>query len=107
MSLLRPGLHVVRRDDRHLQSGLDPPWRLVVPDEPGVRRVLADLEGDRTPEPATPAAHRVLRDLREAGMLRAEAPQQATGRVHVAGPDAMAAEARRLLGTAGGVVTPR
>jgi hypothetical protein len=46
---LRPGLRVVRRDDRHLQLGLDPPERLVVPDRPGLRHALSRLE-HRPPE---------------------------------------------------------
>ncbi|MBA2953848.1 hypothetical protein GON03_05925 [Nocardioides sp. MAH-18] len=103
MSLLRPGLHVLRRDDRHLQVGLDPPWRLVVPDEPDVRRLLADLQAGDAPCPATPVGHRVLRELDDAGMLRRAAPPR--GRVHVTGPDVVAAEARRLLTAAGAGVT--
>src|SRR6478735_2883132 len=103
MSLLRPGLHVLRRDDRHLQVGLDPPWRLVVPDEPDVRRVLADLQAGDSPTPETPAGHRVLRELDDAGMLHRAAPP--SGRVHVTGPDTAAAEARRLLAAAGVAVT--
>lgn len=47
---LRPGLRVVRRDDRHLQLGLDPPDRLVVPDRPGLLETLAGL--GRSPDPA-------------------------------------------------------
>jgi hypothetical protein len=104
MSLLRPGLHVLRRDDRHLQVGLDPPWRLVVPDEPDVRRVLAALEAGDPPVPVTPAGHRVLHDLGEAGMLGG--PARPSGRVHVTGPDVAAAEARRLLTASGTAVTP-
>lgn len=105
MSLLRPGLHVLRRDDRHLQVGLDPPWRLVVADEPDVRGVLADLEAGEPPAPRTAAGHRVLQELGEAGMLRdAVAP---SGRVHVAGDDDPAAEARRLLSAAGVAVAGR
>jgi hypothetical protein len=69
MTLLRPGLHVVRRDDRHLQVGVDPPWRLVVPDEPDVQRLLADLAVGRQPLPETPAAHRVLAALLSADMV--------------------------------------
>jgi hypothetical protein len=42
--VLRDGLCVVRRDDRHLQIGLDPPDRLVVPDRPGLRETLSHLE---------------------------------------------------------------
>jgi hypothetical protein len=34
--VLRPGLHVVRRDDAHLQLGLDDPDRFVLPDRPGL-----------------------------------------------------------------------
>ena len=46
---LRPGLRVVRRDDGHLQLGLDPPDRLVLPDRP---RLLETLTGhDRRPGP--------------------------------------------------------
>lgn len=44
---LRPGLHVVRRDDRHLQLGLDPPDRLVLSDRPGLHETLTHL--DRRP----------------------------------------------------------
>jgi hypothetical protein len=48
--VLRPGLHVVRRDDRHLQLGLDPPDRLILADRPGLYEALARL--DRPPPPA-------------------------------------------------------
>jgi hypothetical protein len=52
--VLRPGLHVVRRDDRHLQLGLDPPDRLVLADRPGLHDSLTHLE-------RRPPAH--LRDV--------------------------------------------
>jgi hypothetical protein len=45
--VLRDGLRVVRRDDRHLQVGLDPPDRLVLPDRPGLYEALNRL--DRRP----------------------------------------------------------
>jgi hypothetical protein len=61
--VLRPGLRVVRRDDRHLQVGIDPPHRLVAPDEPDVRRVVDDLAQGRSPEPDSPAGRRFLADL--------------------------------------------
>ena len=54
--VLRPGLHVVRRDDRHLQVGLDPPDRLVLADRPGLHDALTHL--DRRP----PAELRALID---------------------------------------------
>jgi hypothetical protein len=41
---LRPGLRVVRRDDEHLQLGLDPPDRVVVGDLPGLREALTHPE---------------------------------------------------------------
>jgi hypothetical protein len=41
--VLRPGLSVYRRDDTHLQVGLDHPV-LVLPDSDGIRGLLRDLE---------------------------------------------------------------
>jgi hypothetical protein len=67
--VLRPGLRVVRRDDRHLQVGLDAPQRLVVEDRPDVRRVLARLGAGHRPSPATPDGHRVLERLLGLGLL--------------------------------------
>jgi len=101
MSLLRPGLHVVRRDDRHLQIGLDPPWRLVVPDDPDVQAVLDDLSAGRQPSPTTAGGHRLLGDLRRADMLRPEPASPRSGAVAVAGDRRPAAEAERLLRAAG------
>lgn len=101
-SLLRPGLHVVRRDDRHLQIGLDPPWRVIALDVPDVHMVLADLASGSPPAPATTAGHRLLRDLTAAGMLRPDSPP--AGRVALAGTADLCAEAGRLL--AAGPVRP-
>lgn len=98
MTLLRPGLHVVRRDDQHLQIGVDPPWRLVVPDGPDVQRLLDDLVAGRRPAPDTPEAHRVVLALARADMLveRDPAPgPPATVSVQGSGP--VAAEAVRVL----------
>jgi hypothetical protein len=58
---LRPGLRVVRRDDRHLQLGLDPPDRLVLPDRPGLRQALTRLE-HRPPEPLLEVVDQLVRD---------------------------------------------
>src|SRR6478609_8621916 len=95
MSLLRPGLHVVRRDDRHVQVGIDPPWRVIAPDEPDVHHVLTDLASGTPPAPATDAGHRLLRDLTTAGMLQVEPPRP--GRVALVGAGGPCAEAARLL----------
>src|SRR4051794_15801101 len=63
--VLRPGLHVVRRDDRHLQLGLDDPDRLVLPDRPGLLDALRALP--RIPQ--DPALLRVVEALAEGGWL--------------------------------------
>ena len=47
---LRDGLAVVRRDDHHLQIGLDDPDRLVLPDRPGLHDTLRQLH---RPPPAS------------------------------------------------------
>ncbi len=97
---LQPGLHLVRRDDHHLQVGVDPPWRLVVPDQPEVRRLIDDLAAGRSPAPASPAAHRVLRELAAAGML-VEHEAHPTGAVSVEAGSGPVSEILRLLGAAG------
>jgi hypothetical protein len=48
--VLRSGLHVVRRDDAHLQIGLDEPDRLVLRDRPGLYAALTALERPPAPE---------------------------------------------------------
>lgn len=102
LTRLRPGLHVVRRDDRHLQVGLDPPWRLVVPDRPEVQRLLDDLLAGRSPRLDSPEAHRVLLALDRADMLRAEpAPPGPHDPVSVQGSGALAAEVARALRATG------
>jgi hypothetical protein len=100
MTALRPGLHVVRRDDDHLQVGVDPPWRVVVPDRPGVRRLLGGLAAGRCPEPATEDEHRALLALTRAGLLvEAAAPARHTVALHATG--AAGDEATRALRAAG------
>ena len=112
MPQLRPGLHVVRRDDHHLQVGVDPPWRLVVPDEPDVRRLLAAVTDGRAAVPETPAGHRVLRALLAADMLLDPATRVETTRarssaaVSVQAGGQPEADAVRLLRAAGCAVTP-
>jgi hypothetical protein len=91
---LRPGLRVVRRDDRHLQVGIDPPLRVIVPDDAAVRRLLDDLSAGR-PSPmaapsAGPAAVRCLETLHRHGLLVDAA---ALERSLVAGQDRAAAAA--------------
>jgi hypothetical protein len=105
MPRLRTGLPVVRRDDRHLQVGIDPPWRVVVPDEPDVRRLLADLAAGRTPSVTTAVAHRVLRDLVAADLVIDGDSDTDSDRsrikVSVSGSERLVAEAVRLLQASG------
>lgn len=67
--VLHPGVPVVRRDDRHLQVGIDPPRCVVLPDEPEVRRVLDRLRSGDAPAPETEAGARALDRLVRAGLL--------------------------------------
>ena len=76
---LRPGLVVVRRDDRHLQVGLEPPRRVVLPDLPDVRRLLDDLGEERALGVLEPGAADALARLERAGLLAPALP--ATGPV--------------------------
>jgi hypothetical protein len=59
--VLRDGLHVVRRDDRHLQLGLDPPHRLVLDDLPGLHEALTHLDR-RPPADLGPVLDRLVCD---------------------------------------------
>lgn len=69
--LLRPGWQPVRHDDHHLQVGLDAPARVVLPDSPGVRRLLTALaDPDAAWEPpSTLPELRALDRLGAAGLL--------------------------------------
>jgi hypothetical protein len=59
--VLRDGLDVVRRDDRHLQIGLDPPHRLILPEAPGLLDALTHLHR-RPPAELRPVVDRLVRD---------------------------------------------
>lgn len=67
--VLRPGLAVTRHDDHHLQVGIDPPQRVVVPDLPEVRRLLDALVHGRQPPRPDEQTWPVLRRLCEADLL--------------------------------------
>jgi hypothetical protein len=63
--VLRPGLRVVRRDDAHLQLGLDDPDRVVLPDLPGLFDALRALPL----VPRDEGLHRVLDTLAGDGWI--------------------------------------
>ena len=66
---LRPGLRAVRRDSRHLQVGLEPVDRVVLPDTESTRRLLADLEAAQRPALYEPGVRRWCRELVERGLV--------------------------------------
>jgi hypothetical protein len=70
---LRDGLRVVRRDDRHLQVGLDPPDRLVLDDRPGLHHTLTRLDR-RPPAELLPVLDRLVREGWVVDAARREPP---------------------------------
>lgn len=66
---LAPGVHVVPRDDDHVQVGLDPPARVLVRRRPDLLALLDDLGRGRPPSVTTPEAVTTLAALRRAGLL--------------------------------------
>ena len=66
---LRPGLVVAARDQHHLQVGIDPPRRVLLPRLPDVVRLLDDLAQRRVPRATTPAAQQALHLLAERDLL--------------------------------------
>lgn len=67
-AMLRPGVRVVRLDDRHLRVGLGPA-AVVLPDDPEVRAVLPALSGGRSPVAWDEATLRHGLRLAAAGLL--------------------------------------
>ncbi|MEJ7831504.1 MAG: hypothetical protein WKF79_01190 [Nocardioides sp.] len=119
---LRPGLRVVRRDVASLQIGVDPPHRMILPDQPCVRRMLAELEAGRQPVVSEPDAVRWLVRLVDAGLVvdvepggsavaqfggdaRRRVAARAHARIGVMGSVTLGRAARTALGMAGLVPT--
>lgn len=94
---LRAGYVVARRDDSHVQIGIDPPHRAVLPDTIEVRRLLADLVAGRATAPTTLPARRALADLIDAGLVDDGRPYAPVA-VEVDGPTALAGGLRTMLG---------
>lgn len=66
---LRGGLRLVRRDTDHLQLGVDPPHRVILPDEPEVHRLVRALAAGRLPRRLAGVAATALEQLATAGLL--------------------------------------
>lgn len=96
---LRPGLPVARRDDGHLQVGVDPPLRAVLPATPEVRRLLAALRGGRMPDLAHESAATALLRLLDLDLV-VEADGHESDRAHF-GTGATARLQRRTAGSVG------
>ncbi len=102
--VLRPGLQVFRRDDAHLQVGIDEP-RVVLPDTDGVRRLLGDLDAGAGLASLSPEAGLAFERLRGAGLVveradlvaatRGERRRAATAAFAAHGPTAPARLASR------------
>lgn len=103
-SRLRPGVHVLRRDDARVQVGLDPPDRLVLPARPAVLDLLAALGAGQAPaRDADPTG--TLHALAAAGLLEPDSPAAsrpaAAPRVAVDGDGLDLTLLSRLLADAG------
>ena len=104
---LAPGLRVTERGDGTLQVGLHTDRALVVPDDPGVRAVLARLRHHVDPTALTDPERRLADRLAAAHLLEdaadvsARAATRAAASIEVLADDATGALVRRLLVGAG------
>lgn len=111
---LRAGVRVSRRGDGHLQVGLHPTERVVLPDTDDVRRLLRDLGHGVRGAASVPDPVGVLDTLHERGLLEASDEAEVrrrllgSARVGVVSHDAgLRATALRVLGSAGLQVAER
>jgi hypothetical protein len=104
---LVPGLRLLRRDERHLQVGLDAPHAAVLPDSPGVRRLIGDLACGAPLPTLDEQTGRALAALVRAGLLvgadaeAAEAADRAQCAVHLDVPPDLETDARELATRSG------
>ena len=66
--VLHPGVLVTRRDDAHLQIGLDPALAVVAPDVPETRALLSSMAEGAAPR-LTPAVARLSAELLAGGLV--------------------------------------
>ena len=98
---LRPGVVVVRRDDRHLQLGLAPPHRVVLPDVPETRALLDALERERPIDLDAPHVAQAVARLTHADLLEIGTVAGAEPTVALSGRRSLVAAAAPVLRTAG------
>jgi bacteriocin biosynthesis cyclodehydratase domain-containing protein len=98
--VLRPGLRVVRRDDRHLQLGLDPPDRLVLTDRPGLREALTHPAPDPPPH-LRAVLDELVRDGWVVDALRRPASAVRSARIAVSADPALEPPVVRACAAAG------
>ena len=98
LPVLRDGLRVVRRDDRHLQIGLDPPDRLVLDDRPGLHESLTRLDQRPTRE-LLPVVDRLVREGWVVEAVRRDPPIRPS--IAVAADPAVADRVLQACATAG------
>ncbi|MCW2812836.1 MAG: hypothetical protein JWN84_291 [Nocardioides sp.] len=98
---LAPGVHVVARDDDHVQVGLDPPGRVVVRRDRELLALLDDLAHGRPTAPTGPAALTLLGSLDHAGLLAPPARDDRPGTVTVVDRGLGLGPLTRLLASSG------
>jgi hypothetical protein len=110
---LRPGIRVSRRGDGHLQVGLHPGHRAVLPDSDDVRRLLRDLTHGVRTAVVPPGLAAALDTLLARGLVDAAGASGArsrllgSARVGVVAAEPVRAPAVRMLAAAGVQVAGR
>jgi hypothetical protein len=100
---LRRGFVAVRRSTEHLQVGVDPPRRAIVPDLPEIRRLLTELEDGTRQRPTTRVACDAWAALEAADLLESVAVP-ATRPVRIDAPASVADLLAPLIAHAGAQV---
>jgi hypothetical protein len=98
--VLRDGLPVVRRDDRHLQLGLDAPHRLVLEEAPGLYETLSHLDR-RPPAELRPVVDRLVHDGWVVEGSRGSSPTPTAAPVALTADPMLADRAAQACATAG------
>ena len=98
---LLPALVVARRDQDTLQVGIDPPHRVLLPDHPGVRRLLDALARGESPPLDCEQATQALARLVIAGLVIADQAPAPTATIRIEASGDSLTEVRLALTEAG------